>query len=84
MSDEKCKGCITDHYETGTHHCYWDYYNKDGTCPCSNCLVKMMCNEACDEFEKWNGWIKSPMDEEQYAEWEHDQKTMLKESDNDR
>ncbi len=42
-----CNGC---HLE-----CQTPAGNKDGSCPCTNCLVKMMCDDPCESWEKW-GW----------------------------
>ena len=30
--------------------CIYSRFNKYGECPCSTCLVKMMCNNLCEEF----------------------------------
>jgi len=28
--------------------------NLDGSCPCSVCIVKMICNsDGCEKWEKW-------------------------------
>jgi len=27
--------------------------NTDGTCPCTLCILKMMCDNICEELEKW-------------------------------
>ncbi len=34
-------------------------YNKDGNCPCTNCIVKTMCvaSSSCDDLGDW--YIKS-------------------------
>jgi hypothetical protein len=77
---DTCKGCITHDDELADYKCYWDSHNKDGSCPCSKCLVKVMCNVACDVFEEWNCRIEPPMNEEEFAEWEEEQKIIMKES----
>jgi hypothetical protein len=50
---EYCKGCLIKctHYST---------YSKEltskmilGSCPCSMCLIKMVCIQGCDEFDKY-------------------------------
>jgi hypothetical protein len=39
-----CKGCVG---------CFSPQVNKDGSCPCTNCLVKVTCRNECDII-KWN------------------------------
>jgi len=29
-------------------------YNDDGSCPCTECIVKMMCYSLCDVHDKWD------------------------------
>jgi len=31
--------------------CMW--YRADLICPCSNCLIKMMCVEGCDAYNEY-------------------------------
>lgn len=51
-----CRGCRT--YEFEDLLCNIKY-NKDGSCPCTNCIVKMICTYPsqvvgqCKIFEKW-------------------------------
>ncbi len=33
--------------------CWMENKNKDGDCPCSECIVKPSCNITCDNFFKW-------------------------------
>ena len=79
-----CEGCITlkDPYGKGIS-CYWYSYNKDGSCPCTNCLIKMICDLFCDNFGKWTEKMEPPMDEEHFAEWEAQQEAILKDEIND-
>ncbi len=44
-----CEGCDT--YSGNKEDCAID--NKDGSCPCCTCIVKVMCQDACDEWSKW-------------------------------
>jgi hypothetical protein len=49
-----CYGC----YTLGNHHegifpCPNMLFNLSGKCPCTNCLVKVMCNEECDNWYAW-------------------------------
>lgn len=43
--NELCRGCLT--------FSEYDYctYMVIENCPCQNCLVKVMCNEKCEELE---------------------------------
>jgi hypothetical protein len=41
-----CKGC-------GTVDCYLKEFNKSGECPCTDCLVKTMCNSSCPKYFYW-------------------------------
>jgi len=48
-----CKGCAT-YIGAGEYHdCAYAEYNKKGACPCSKCVVKVMCVEPCDEYDEW-------------------------------
>lgn len=45
--EENCKGCLT--YSTSdAKHCSSD--NSNGKCPCTTCVIKVMCNDACETF----------------------------------
>lgn len=56
---EYCKGCITyivNNRDALTNNddpiiCSYTNHNKDGKCPCSSCIIKMMCEITCDEYE---------------------------------
>jgi hypothetical protein len=52
MSDY-CEGCLTYNYEdgSGSFGCTHDVYNVRGQCPCTGCIVKVMCTLACVEFD---------------------------------
>ena len=46
-SDEDlCKGCNTIIYDG----CGLRVKFGDKICPCAECIVKVMCDDACDEF----------------------------------
>jgi len=47
---EKCFGCIS---LTEPGHC--DKYNMEGACPCTLCVIKTMCSNVCNDYEKWVG-----------------------------
>ncbi len=52
MSETNCKGCLA-FYERGGGRCDWMIANEtnEGDCPCTHCIVKMMCQDACDAFK---------------------------------
>jgi hypothetical protein len=41
--------------------CDYAQYNQDGKCPCTNCLVKMICDpySACEDFRNFRN-IEDP------------------------
>jgi hypothetical protein len=49
-----CKGCLIDTTRTfmdedGTCDTY--KFNYDGECPCTECIVKVMCEGSCNDYE---------------------------------
>lgn len=28
-------------------------YNHSGQCPCTTCIIKIMCKRTCNELERW-------------------------------
>lgn len=50
---EYCQGCYSS-YEYGCSH---SKYNTDSECPCTECAIKMMCNDPCPEFECFNNKV---------------------------
>ncbi len=56
--NESCKGCATYKYgavdyEGGEKTCHYHGYNDKGQCPCTECIVKVMCNVNCHAFAKF-------------------------------
>jgi hypothetical protein len=51
-----CDGCSSDTYydkaESGGC-CKFNAYNDFGKCPCTRCIIKMMCEDVCDDFDKF-------------------------------
>jgi len=48
-----CKGCSSMNSDDLELPCiYLSYFktNQNGECPCSNCLVKVVCEEACEDL----------------------------------
>ena len=56
QTSEYCKGCLA-----SSSLCqYTDNYGKnDGRCPCTYCLVKMICQNVCNEFNKYTTYYMS-------------------------
>lgn len=61
MNIKECEGCcsyvfsedidnITSYSICGMHSKDFD---KIPTCPCVNCIVKMICNKPCDEYSTY-------------------------------
>ena len=48
-----CEGCETYLNKKGYSDCSFHKDNQDGSCPCSQCIVKMMCQIPCDPYEDW-------------------------------
>jgi len=54
MTDiDYCEGCATYHLY---HHSYGPTLcryadNNNDKCPCSLCIIKMMCKTVCDDFK---------------------------------
>lgn len=47
MTKIDCEGCRT----RANNYCMW--FDEDLFCPCSVCLIKMMCLEACELLNKY-------------------------------
>ena len=45
---EHCNGCATLFYRGG--YCDYRYANVNGICPCTQCIVKAMCDIDCEDF----------------------------------
>ena len=54
MTDFKnCEGC--NYYAMYEDRASCIEFNKDDSCPCVVCLVKMVCrHNVCDEWVEWN------------------------------
>ncbi len=52
-----CKGCTTyeRHIEDSENYSQCEgHMKKHVDCPCQNCLIKVMCDDVCEEYrEKW-------------------------------
>ena len=49
MKVENCKGCRT--FMNTYVKCSPMLANKSSECPCITCLIKGVCNMACEEYE---------------------------------
>ena len=49
-----CYGCLTYKNEEGDY-CGSAIHNTEleGICPCVKCLIKSVCDEACDDYFNW-------------------------------
>ena len=50
-----CRGCNSAKFiETDGMCLFLDAYkhNIEGTCPCTSCIIKPMCSDACPKFQK--------------------------------
>lgn len=48
-----CEGCFSYIYSTDTGEmlcCMFKVFNDEGQCPCTLCVVKMMCENACNDY----------------------------------
>lgn len=48
-----CDGCETYRGPGEYFDCSYHKNNQDGSCPCSNCIVKVMCGDPCDKYDDW-------------------------------
>jgi len=56
ITNEICEGCLTSIVPEDEDHiypCNNMAYNIDGSCPCTICIVKMVCCEECDDYVIW-------------------------------
>jgi hypothetical protein len=44
-----CNGCGTE--------CEMIEFNKNRSCPCTQCLVKTMCHDMCEEWGEWYEYL---------------------------
>ena len=60
MKNKECRGC--EGYRSNYELCTFGKYNKQELCPCTICLVKVMCKVWCrDYFEMRNEVVDIPI-----------------------
>jgi hypothetical protein len=57
MSDDNCMGCtgcksLWESPKSGKIYCLIITL-RDRACPCKKCLIKVICNNRCDELDKF-------------------------------
>ena len=60
MNINDCKGCYSNNETCNFTHLKGDVegfnklFNKIPMCPCTNCVIKMMCNQGCPEYSDFS------------------------------
>jgi hypothetical protein len=54
--NKHCKGC-TINAERSPDDCCVDKSNENGDCPCSDCIIKMICDIECNTFREYQDKI---------------------------
>ncbi len=58
LNDIRCRGCKNYEHSVYLTRCVYspsiDVYGNKLTCPCLNCIVKMVCSEACDALYSYS------------------------------
>jgi hypothetical protein len=69
MNINDCKGCYSNNKGLGVSKCTIRHDMKQhpdiftdcsGICPCATCIVKMVCNSGCPEYNTYIERIKGP------------------------
>ena len=58
MNREDCKGCKTDNPDGS---CTWFIKDTKTICPCSICLIKMICSNSCSDFLLYSSSVNKSM-----------------------
>ena len=48
-----CEGCVTYAKLNENNTCLMPHMKNGIPCPCSQCLIKMVCNEVCAKLEEY-------------------------------
>jgi hypothetical protein len=57
---ESCKGCLT--YNETNDSCsdlVSFLFDSKYYCPCTSCLIKVMCREGCTKYREFHDFIKT-------------------------
>ena len=60
MNHKRCKGCVVLKRRT-IYDCAMYSLDMVSECPCHVCIVKMVCEEVCDDLRKYlryTEWVK--------------------------
>jgi len=65
MALEHCKGCAELKLKQEGDPASCTNQNKDSSCICANCIIKMICENGCQEFDDWyveklDNYLKGP------------------------
>ena len=52
MSDY-CNGCLTKSGPAPELDCVYIRFNENGVCPCTHCVIKVMCDIQCEDYDTW-------------------------------
>jgi hypothetical protein len=64
--NDNCKGC-----EILNECKVLPKYAKDYSCPCFNCILKMMCSISCNSFNDFEDYAHERIEKEEAAELKH-------------
>lgn len=64
--NEYCDGCLS--YDD--EKCPLFYFNDYGECPCTNCILKMICMKRCKELSKFENLAYDRMEDTPYEPYE--------------
>ena len=53
-----CDGCMSLVHNDILDICGFCNYNQNGECPCTLCVVKVMCDTSCDVFDVFKSTYK--------------------------
>ena len=67
FNNKYCKGCpgyIIDRSSVLTGNidlriCSYAKYNEEGNCPCTECIVKPMCVDSCEDYNTFKSNVDS-------------------------
>ena len=48
-----CEGCAT----STEDQCDMSNINKEGECPCTECIIKMICRQGCNGYNEWRSTV---------------------------